>query len=255
MVMKQMAGIASRNLHSGATIGKTGRWRQPGRGSVVSKLQDAGLAALLLGACLLVAGCQTTDLDHAIKEGESAAAPAEVGKTAPKDGARASNAIVLREGDVVKVVFPAAPNLNTTQQIRRDGKIALPLVGELTAAGATLTELEGAILKLYASQLVSKEVNVTLESSFFPVFVTGAVVRPGKIMADRPLTALEAIMEAGGFDYIKANLKAVLVIRHEEGQVKHFRLNLKLPLQGKPSEPFNLKPSDIVYVPERFSFF
>lgn len=62
-------------------------------------------------------------------------------------------------------------------------------------------------------------------------------------------------MEAGGFDYTKANQRAVIVIRHEEGQVKNYTLNLNLVLQGKPSIPFYLKPSDIVYVPEKFSWF
>jgi len=47
----------------------------------------------------------------------------------------------------------------------------------------------------------------------------------GKIMSDRPITALEAIMEAGGFDYTKANLKAVTVIRTENGQTEHHKLN------------------------------
>jgi hypothetical protein len=62
-------------------------------------------------------------------------------------------------------------------------------------------------------------------------------------------------MEADGFDFNKANLKAVVVIRHEESQVKNFRLDLKTALHCKHNEPFCLKPSDIVYVPEKFSFF
>jgi protein involved in polysaccharide export with SLBB domain len=85
--------------------------------------------------------------------------------------------------------------------------------------------------------------------------VTGAVLRPGKVLSNHPITALEAIMEAGGFNYAKANLKSVAVIRHEQGQVKNYTLNLKLVLEGKPSTPFYLKPSDIVYVPERFAWF
>jgi protein involved in polysaccharide export with SLBB domain len=85
--------------------------------------------------------------------------------------------------------------------------------------------------------------------------VTGAVLRPGKIMSNRPITALEAIMEAGGVDYAKANLKAVTVTRLEGGQFKTYTLNLKLVLDGQQTKPFYLKPSDIVKVPERFSWF
>ena len=133
--------------------------------------------------------------------------------------------------------------------------MTLPTGGELKAVGKRPTELEADLLKVYGPQLQFKEVVIALESSAFPVFVTGAVLRPGRIMSDRPITALEAIMEAGGFDYTKANLKAVVIVRREEGQVRNFKLNLKLPLEGKPSEPFYLNPSDIVYINERFSFF
>jgi len=87
------------------------------------------------------------------------------------------------------------------------------------------------------------------------VYVTGAVLHPGKITSNHPLTALEAIMEAGGFDYQKANLKAVRVVRHEGTKVHHFTLNLKAALEGAQSEPFYLQPSDIVFVPERLVLF
>ncbi len=110
-------------------------------------------------------------------------------------------------------------------------------------------------MDLYAPQLSSKEVTVEVQSSSIPVYVTGAVLRPGKITSDHPITALEAIMEAGGFDYTKANLKAVVIIRQEGNQTKKYNLNLKLEMEGNSSEPFYLKPSDIIYVPEKFSWF
>lgn len=166
-----------------------------------------------------------------------------------------SDPIVLHEGDSVRISFPGAPNLNAVQLIKRDGRISMQLVGEVQAAGLTVKQLEDELLKLYGPQLQTKEVSVAVESSTFPVYVTGAVLRPGKIMPDRPMTALEAVMEAGGFDYTKANQKEVTIIRHENGRVDHFKLNLKKALQGKETEPFNLKPGDIVYVPERFAWF
>ena len=96
---------------------------------------------------------------------------------------------------------------------------------------------------------------VTVESSSIPVFVDGAVLRPQKVVADHPISALEAIMEAGGFDYAKANLKDVQVIRYEDGREKTYPLNLKEVMEGKPGEQFFLKPYDIVHVPERFEWF
>ncbi len=163
--------------------------------------------------------------------------------------------VALREGDVLKISFPGSPTLDTTQQIRRDGKITLPLIGEVQAAGMSAEALQQDLVKLYAPQLSSKEVTVTVASSTFPVFVTGSVIHPGKIVSDHPITVLDAIMEAGGFDYTKANLKAVRVIRHENDRVVNYTLNLKLLMDGKDNKSFYLQPSDIVFVPERFSWF
>ncbi len=175
--------------------------------------------------------------------------------SAPQIGA-SSDALTLREGDVIKISFPGAPNLDTVQPIRRDGRLGLAIVGEVQAAGLTPAELQTQLLKLYAPQLVSKEVTVTVVSSSFATFVTGSVLRPGKITSDRPITALEAIMEAGGPDYAKANLRAVVVVRQKsDGTTENFTLNLKQVLEGKNVEPFYLRPSDIVYVPERFAMF
>jgi polysaccharide biosynthesis/export protein len=164
-------------------------------------------------------------------------------------------AFSLHEGDVVKISFPDAPTLDTTQQIRRDGKIALSLVGEVQAAGYSPSDLEKQILKLYAPQLLSKEVNVTVVSASFPIFVSGSVLRPGKVVSDRPITVLQAIMEAGGFDHATADLKAVVVSRIENGQTRKYTINVQAVLEGKSTASFYLKPSDIVYVPEKFSWF
>src|ERR1022692_4520736 len=116
-----------------------------------------------------------------------------------------SEKIVLREGDVLKITFPGSANLDTAQPIRRDGKLNLPLVGEVEAAGLTPDDLQKKLVALYASQISSKEITVQVQSSTFPVFVTGAVVKPGKVLSDHPMTALEAVMEAGGFNYDTAN--------------------------------------------------
>jgi polysaccharide export outer membrane protein len=207
-----------------------------------------GASLMVLGLILCIAGCAGPPQFQANTTTSNATDRAE---TPLKD--RAS--ITLREGDVIKIAFPGAPNLNTTTTIRRDGKITLTLVGEVTAAGLTPIELQNELVKLYSSQLIDKEVIVSVESSAFEVFVTGAVLRPGKIQSERPLTALEAIMEAGGFDYTRANLKAVNIIRNVGGHLEHHKINLKRVLSGEDSQTFYLKPSDIVYVPDRFTWF
>ena len=204
----------------------------------------------VIGLLALVTGC--------VEPTAPTAAPRKAAATATEpipEPAKSKEVFTLQEGDVVKISFPGAKEIDTTQAIRRDGKISLAMVGEVVAIGRTPTELEQDLLKLYANQLVSKEVNVLVVSSSYAVFVSGAVLRPGKIMADRPLTPLEAVMEAGGFDSAKADMTAVKVVRQEEGGTKNFTLDLKLILEGKSSEPFFLKKSDIIFVPEKRSIF
>ena len=197
-------------------------------------------AALSVMAALLMVGCQAPKNTQSHDSSQA---------TIPRP-----ESLTLREGDTVRITFPGSANLNTVQQIRRDGKISLPLVGEIKSAGMTPSDLEKELVKLYAPQLVTKEVNVALESSAFLVYVTGAVLRPGKMVSDRPLTALEAVLDAG-VDYQKANLKSVTVIRRENGRDELHTMNLKKALQGKGGEPFYLKPQDVIFVRERFTWF
>lgn len=211
------------------------------------KCRFASLAMLsfVLITAGLFAGCQS----HPIS-------PAEALKGQTGHLTTMTNEIMnLREGDVLKISFPGSPSLDTTQTIRRDGKITMQLVGDVDAAGMTPSALEQKLVELYKSQISSSQVTVQVVSSSLPVYVTGMVLRPGKIVSDHPITALDAIMEAGGFDYSKANLKNVVVIRQEGNVMKNYKLNLKDVLGGKTHEPFYLKPDDIVYVPERFSMF
>jgi polysaccharide export outer membrane protein len=169
--------------------------------------------------------------------------------------AKADYSIALKEGDTLVIAFPGAPSLNTTQQVRRDGTIALPMAGELKVLDLTPKDIEKQVLKLYDTQLVVKEVTVTIQSAPFSVFVTGAVLKPGKLMYDRPVTVIEAIMEAGGFDAMKAKTKEVRVIRQEGSEVRTFTLNLQPVLDGQNGTSFYLKPSDTVYVPEKSQVF
>src|SRR5256886_11207507 len=160
--------------------------------------------------------------------------------------------VKLREGDVLSISFPGSPNLNVTAQpIRRDGTITLQLVGEVTAAGKTPAELEKELLKLYEPQLSLKQISVTVQSSAYPVFVSGSVVHPGKIQVDRPITDLEAIMEAGGFDPVQANMRSVGGLRYGDRPLENYIRELKHVIEGKSSQLLPLRPSDIVYVPEK----
>ena len=196
------------------------------------------VSALLLLASLSLAltGCQTTP-------------PIAAADTVPYLDVR------LREGDTVKISFPGAPTLDSTQQIRRDGKITLTLGGELVAAGMSPVELEKEILRLYEAQLVVKQVIVAVTSPGYPIFVSGAVLRPGKLTVDRPVTVVEAIMEAGGPDRAKADLKKVTVLRQIDGKSMSYKVDVKATIDGANVKQFFLKPGDIVVVPEKFTWF
>src|SRR5262245_34991298 len=171
------------------------------------------LVSIAIGASLLAAtaGCHT-----------AAPTSIDIPENVPETN------VVLRAGDTVKITFPGTPALEPQQQlIRRDGKITLPAYGDLQAAGLTTSELEKEVLRAYDQQLVNKEVMVTLLGSPFPVYVTGAVLSPGKKSSDHPMTVLEAIVEAGGFNATRADMKRVVIIRRQDdGTTKSYRLNL-----------------------------
>ena len=215
----------------------TSRTTAPGSAALFPRTGKI-LAALAVGASLLAfAGCTTPESRGGVET-----------KIEPEIQ-------TLRVGDVIRIDFPGTPNLSTSQTIRRDGKVSLQIIGEMKVVDKTTAQLEKDLAKAYASQVLSSEVSVTITSSSFPVILAGAVMRPGKIVADHALTAFEAVMEAGGFAP-NAYSKAVVIIRQEEGgTTKQYILDLKAILDGKKSEPFFLKTNDVVYVKEKFNWF
>lgn len=158
----------------------------------------------------------------------------------------------LVPGDVVRISFTGARQHDVTQRIRPDGRISLPLVGEVTASGKRVGALQSELVSLYRPQLQDNEVVVILDSSASVVYINGAVNRPGRVVLDRPMTAFEAIMEAGGFDPGLANMKKVRLVRNENGRQQTQTLDLSPVLNEKSSTAFFLKPYDVLYVQERF---
>jgi polysaccharide export outer membrane protein len=157
--------------------------------------------------------------------------------------------MVLQPGDDVEISVFGVPELSSTQRIRPDGNISVKLFGDLMAAGKTPAELRGELTTLYESQIQVKAITVTVRSAAV-VYVTGAVGRPGRIDYLRPMTVLEAIMEAGGFDQ-KAGARRgqVRVVRTEDGHYRNYLINLESILKKGGQVPFYLKPFDTVVVP------
>jgi polysaccharide export outer membrane protein len=107
--------------------------------------------------------------------------------------------------------------------------------------------LQQTLQSLYQPHLQDSEVSVSLEQAAAAVYVSGEVLRPGKVSFDRPMTALEAIMESGGFSKF-ADPKRVILIRRQDDRQQRYVLNLNDTLAGADSRPFDVRPYDVIYV-------
>lgn len=172
-----------------------------------------------------------------------------VSRSARVESVNASTPVVLGPGDVVRISFTTAPEMNQTQKIRSDGKISLPAVGQVKASGITLSQLETMLKRLYAPQLTNTDVLVTLDSAAIEVFVSGSVKSPGKLAFDRPTTILQAIMQAGGPNPF-GNLRSVHLIRINNGVESTQLVDLRPTLAGKTTKAFYVKNGDIIQVPQ-----
>lgn len=164
-----------------------------------------------------------------------------------QDQAVAPTQITLSSGDVVKLTFPGAPELNQSQKIRADGKVNLPLVGEIDAAGKSVRSLQDELAQRYKPQLKSSTVIVTLESSVTQVVVSGAVIKPSKLSFDRPTTVFQAIMEAGGVTEY-GSLRNIHLIRLINGEQHTQILDLRPTVSGKTTRPYYVRDGDVIYV-------
>jgi polysaccharide export outer membrane protein len=147
------------------------------------------------------------------------------------------------------LTFPAAAEFNETQKIRADGKVTLPLIGEVTAAGKKVVDFQSELVRLYKPQLRNSEVVVTVESSVAQVVVSGAVARPAKLTFERPTTVFQAIMEAGGVNEY-GSLKRVHLIRVVNGEQLTQVLDLRSITSGKKTSALYVRDGDVIYVPQ-----
>jgi len=165
-----------------------------------------------------------------------------------------SSDVTLHPGDVIQISFPSSADLNQSQKIPMDGRINLPMVGEVKASGKTLLELQDDLEADYKPDLATDQVVVNLVSTETSIYVTGAVNKPGDIEFDRPMTVLDAVMESGGFSFT-ANTGRVHLIRQSGGQEQTIFLDLRPEIRGQPSKSVYLQAGDIIYVPEKvFNF-
>jgi len=169
------------------------------------------------------------------------------GSYVPAEASASRPSGVLAAGDEINVAFSGAPELNLKQKIQANGKVSLPTIGDVSAAGKSITSFQAQLTSLYQSHLQDPTVIVSLEAAAAGVYVSGEVLRPGKIPLDRPMTALEAVMEAGGFTKF-ANPKQVIVVRNQGGKNQRYVINMNDALAGADSSPFYVRTYDVIYV-------
>lgn len=160
--------------------------------------------------------------------------------------------VAIVPGDVIDVKFYYTPELNESQTVRPDGKISLQLIGDVQVGGKTPESLRSELITLYTPQLKNPEIVVIIRSmNERRVYVGGEVNRPGIVPMAGSLSALEAIMDAGGFNKTSAKLRQVVIIRHNGNTWKGIKVDLSKPLQGKTIAYNELQPRDIIYVPRK----
>jgi polysaccharide biosynthesis/export protein len=143
------------------------------------------------------------------------------------------------------------PDVSRTIPVRSDGKISLPLAGELQAAGNTPLKLEQEIAAKLKSYIAEPEVTVIVQQVNSQKFnILGMVNRPGSYPIVNSSTVLDAIATAGGFrDFAKQ--KAIYILRqNSDGTQTRIAFNYKDVVKGKnPDQNVKLLPRDTIVVP------
>ena len=158
---------------------------------------------------------------------------------------------VIGPDDVLAVNVWKEPEISRAVPVRSDGKISLPLVGEVQASGTTPRELEAEIAKKLESYISQPDVTVIVQEIKSQRFnVLGQVVRPGSYLLTNSTTVLDAIALSGGFrDFAKQ--KSIYVLREKaDGSQSRLAFNYKDVIKGKnPGQNIRLEPRDTVVIP------
>jgi len=157
---------------------------------------------------------------------------------------------VVQPNDLLKIFVWKQPDMSGPVLVRPDGRISLPLVQDIQAAGRTPAELKQKIEESLKEYLEFPTVTVIVEAiQSYKVFVTGQVAKPGPIMTEKPISVLQAIALAGGFLPVSRPAETVIVRSTSDGSTL-FRFNYPDVIKG---EHFNqniiLKTGDVVVVP------
>jgi polysaccharide export outer membrane protein len=212
-----------------------------------SSLQIAALVMLLSGGVF----AQTDGAPQAPPAADKSATDSRGTQTQTVEKAHSDDSYIIGANDVLAINVWKEPDITRSVPVRSDGKISLPLAGELQASGQTPRQLEDEITKRLKSYISDPEVTVIVtESKSQKINILGMVARPGTYLLSGSTTVLDAIAMTGGFkDFAKQ--KSIYVLRSgPDGSQKRFPFNYKDVIKGKSLEQnIRLVPGDTIVVP------
>ena len=152
--------------------------------------------------------------------------------------------------DILDITVWKEPEVSRTVPVRPDGKISLPLLNDVQAAGLTPMQLTADITQALRKFLNGPQVTVMVkEINSRRIFVVGEVARPGAFPMFPNMTVLQALSTAGGFTQF-AKLSGIYVLRNENGRQAIYPFNYKDVIRGlRPEQNIGLKPGDTIVVP------
>jgi polysaccharide biosynthesis/export protein len=163
----------------------------------------------------------------------------------------AEDRYLLHPGDVLDIEYRYTPEFNQTVSVQPDGYISLQIGGDFKVSGRSLEQVRNLILARARNRLESPELTVVLKEFQKPyVVVAGEVVQPGKFELRESLTAIQAVLLAGGFKD-SAKSSQILVFRKLNADTAEVRsLNFKtLKRTSDLENDLTLQPGDMILVP------
>lgn len=200
--------------------------------------------AVLLGIGLLAGGMLAQSGDAAKGDPAKSAKPAAA---APEPDAPSD--YVIGADDVLRISVWKEPDLSEMLPVRPDGKISMPLLNDIPAAGLTPLQLKDSITEKLKKFIADPRVTVVVTAmNSQRIFVSGEVLHSGPIQLLPHMTILQALSQAGFNQF--ANLKGIYLLRTENGKQEKIPFNYKDVIKGNhPEQNILLKPGDTVVVP------
>lgn len=157
---------------------------------------------------------------------------------------------VIGPEDVLEIIVWKNAELSKVVTVRPDGRISLPLIGDIQAADVTADALRKSIReRLKEFQKVPAVSVIVQEVNSFSVFILGEVARPGKLQLRSETTFLQALTLSGGFTQFAA-VKKIVLLRRENGRDQRIEINYNDIVTGKnPDGNILLKRGDTIVVP------